>query len=97
MLHWPITEKILLVNNIIMNIPITDSNREKDILDLCKSVIGASAHCYDDPNGPYTTTCPFCKSKWYGDYKKSWATMSEISHYQDCAYTIAKDLSTGLI
>ncbi|HEY3525608.1 MAG TPA: hypothetical protein VGK47_05390 [Nitrososphaeraceae archaeon] len=75
----------------------TDKNREADILELCRQVLEVNSVFYDDPNGPYSSTCPFCGSVENGDYKKTHYSMSEITHSNDCAYIIAKDLSTGLL
>jgi len=81
-----------------MTSTITDPNREKDILALCKAVLSISPNWYDDPNGPYTTTCPFCSSrKWEGGSHQDYGYMSQIIHSSKCAYLIAKDLSTGLL
>tara|TARA_R110000772_G_scaffold200837_1_gene311297 strand:- start:61 stop:294 length:234 start_codon:yes stop_codon:yes gene_type:complete len=76
-----------------------DSPREKDVLQLCKAVLDVSAECWDNPNGAYETTCPFCYTKDYrgGSSSSFCASMSELDHTSDCAYLIAKDLSTGLI
>lgn len=72
--------------------------RDKDILKLCESVLNICPDCWDNPNGPYTTTCPFCYAKDYrGGGGNIWASMSELEHKHDCAYLIAKDLSTNLI
>jgi DNA repair photolyase len=72
--------------------------REKDILMLCKAVLDVSANYWDNPNGAYETSCPYCHVTTYrgGGGKEIWAAMKEIEHKQDCAYLIAKDLSTNL-
>lgn len=72
-----------------------DNQREKDIQTLCDAVLDISTLFYDNPNGPYESSCPFCYSKDYrGGGGSIQASMSEISHKSDCAYLIAKDLST---
>ena len=74
-----------------------EKEREKDIQQLCKEVIEMSAIGYDNPNGAYETTCPFCFSREDrgGGGVNNFATMSELKHDLDCAYLIAKDLSTN--
>lgn len=49
---------------------------------------------YDNPNGAYENSCPFCYSREDGGGDKPYASMSEIVHKPNCAYLIAKDLST---
>lgn len=67
--------------------------REKDILALCKSVVNMSPSNHYNPNGADTSTCPLCHEQVeYTD-----ADMTDIKHSPDCAYLIAKDLSTGLL
>jgi len=64
-------------------------SRETDIQKLCKQVL---EECY--PNENYNngeTSCPFCAESTY----KNNAGMQDIKHDADCAYLIAKDLSTG--
>lgn len=74
--------------------------RERDILTLCDAVLSMSANGWDNPNGAYETTCPLCYAKEYrggSPSGKIFAEMSEIEHKLNCAYLIAKDLSTNLI
>lgn len=71
---------------------VTSNDREKDIQRLCKQVLNAYPHTYYNPNGADTTTCPFCSQRV--DYSD--ADISDLKHSTDCAYNIAKDLSTGL-
>ena len=70
---------------------------EKDIQKLCKCVLNIEPNTYDNPNGCYETTCPFCNAydSRGGGKGSIWATMNELKHDIDCAYLIAKDLSTG--
>lgn len=73
-----------------MNVTIkTDINRERDILSLCKSVLNIDVHFWDNPK----SRCPFCNAVQWSDN----VSMAELKHAQDCAYTIAKDLTTGLL
>lgn len=72
--------------------------REKDVLKLCEAVLDISPIHWDNPNGPYETTCPFCNVTSYrGGGGSIWASMSELNHESDCAYLVAKDLSTNLL
>ncbi|MBP6538916.1 MAG: hypothetical protein KAX53_02345 [Saprospiraceae bacterium] len=68
-------------------------DREKDVLKLCKAVLDMSPAVHYNGNGPDTSTCQLCyKHVNYPD-----ADISEIQHSSECAYLIAKDLSTNLI
>ena len=70
--------------------------REIDVQKLCDAVLEVSPDCWDNPNGAYETTCPFCYAKDYrGGSGNIWASMSELNHKPNCAYLIAKDLSTN--
>lgn len=80
------------------NIPeIKEGTREADIQALCSAVLNASPNFWDNPNGAYENTCPFCRAVEYRGGQNSFADMSDIDHKPDCAYLIAKDLSTGLL
>lgn len=70
--------------------PPSDS-REKDIQELCRQVLNCQPEVYYNPNGADITTCPFCINK----VENSSGDMEEISHDINCAYNIAKDLSTN--
>ena len=71
--------------------------REIDVQKLCKAVLDTSPDCWDNPNGAYETTCPFCYAEEHrgGGKGSIWASMSELDHKSDCAYLIAKDLFTN--
>jgi hypothetical protein len=71
--------------------------RESDIQKLCLAVLNANANHYDNPNGGYESTCPFCdKTISKGGGKNGeFVDIDEINHELDCAYLIAKDLSTN--
>lgn len=81
--------------------PIKESRskeREEDVLKLCEAVLDVSPIYWDNPNGPYETTCPFCDATSYrGGNGLIWESMSELNHNSDCAYLLAKDLSTNLL
>ena len=66
-------------------------SRERDIKELCKQVLNASASVYYHPHGPYTITCPFCGEDVFVDTYD----LADIEHDTNCGYLIAKDLSTG--
>jgi len=68
-------------------------DRESDIINLCQQVLNATPATYCNPNGADDTTCPFCRKQVYYAY----ADMSDIKHDINCAYILAKDLSTNLI
>ena len=66
------------------------SAREKDIQKLCCGVLDATPNVQYTHNGDYSQ-CPFCSVEVrYEEYD-----ISKLSHNPDCAYLIAKDLSTG--
>ncbi len=68
--------------------------REKELQELCISVLNVSPHTYFNPHGADETTCPFC---WEKDYSNGcMANISEIKHKPDCAYNIAKGLLTNI-
>lgn len=71
--------------------------REKEVLELCKQVLDVSPEWYDNPNGAYESTCPFCREKEYRGWENSFAAIDEISHNPNCAYLIAKGLTTNLL
>jgi hypothetical protein len=73
--------------------PEQDNLREQDVLSLCEKVRNISAVYNYNPNGPDTSSCPFCHESVYDDF----GDMSEITHKQNCAYLLAKDLSTNLV
>lgn len=66
--------------------------RDKDILALAHAVLNMSPNTYYNPNGADTSTCPICFERVYS----ADASISDIKHATDCAYLIAKDLSTNL-
>lgn len=79
------------------NLPIEHSpERETDVQKLCLAVLEASPNWWDNPNGAYESTCPFCYATVYTGSINSMPSISEIKHKLDCAYLIAKDLSTNI-
>lgn len=73
------------------------TQREKDIQSLCKKILGMSPSFWDNPNGAYENECPFFSAvELRGGNEGMYAEMDELNHEQDCAYLIAKDLSTNL-
>lgn len=70
--------------------------REKDIQLMCKAVLEIGIIFYDNPNGAYESNCPFCNAEELrGGGGNIWADMDELNHDLNCAYLIAKDLSTN--
>lgn len=69
---------------------------QKDVITVCKALFYIGADHWDNPNGPYTSTCPLCHAKEYGGGDKSWYSMDEIVHKPECAYLVAKDMLTGI-
>ena len=70
---------------------------ENEVNLLVKKVLEVELSFYDNPNGGYEYTCPFC-----GEYKsvgggENSPTMGTLKHDLDCAYLIAKSLSTNLL
>lgn len=69
--------------------------REYEIQQVLKAVINANVDSFDNPNGGYENTCPFCCTMTYGNYNHPWLDMHELTHDMNCAYIIAKGLMTG--
>ena len=68
--------------------------REKELQELCRKVMNANPERYYNPNGADETICPFC---WAKDYSTGCtADIEDIEHEPDCAYNIAKGLSTNI-
>ncbi len=70
--------------------------REDDIKILCIAVLNVSPSFWDNPNGGYENSCPFCYNVAYGDSKSYSREMSDIKHNHGCAYLVAKDLTTNI-
>ena len=65
--------------------------REKDIQELCRQVLDVI--CHYSPSSSMNAkenTCPFCGADGYWNQD-----INEIEHDMNCAYLIAKDLSTN--
>ena len=64
----------------------------KEIQALIEGVAAMDPVFFDDPNGPYSMTCPFCSE--YIDYggNRSHPTMQDIQHDKNCIWLIAKKL-----
>lgn len=76
---------------------VQSEQRELDIQKLCTAVLDTSPNYWDNPNGPYETSCPYCDATIYrGGGGAIWASMHELNHELNCAYLIAKDLSTNI-
>jgi len=66
-------------------------SRESDIQELCKKVLEIELDYNDDE---YEYVCPFCLEAIFVSYSISNKPMEEIKHDTNCAYLIAKDLTT---
>ena len=67
--------------------------REKDIQELCKQILEMPSEFWDNPNGTYEFSCPFCSAI---EYMVGFnMDISKLKHDNNCAYLIAKDLSTN--
>jgi len=66
-----------------------DSERERDIQSLCSQVIANAVTEEYNPNGPDYFICKFCYNR------EPSMDASKLVHDADCAYLIAKDLSSG--
>jgi len=73
-----------------------DENREREVQALVAAVLDTSVEFFDDPNGPYTWSCPFCYAKKTGGYAllEKGFSMDDLDHVTECAYLIAKGLRT---
>jgi hypothetical protein len=73
-----------------------DENREREVQNICTEILNQSIEFYDNPNGPYEFSCPFCCRKLTGgrDLYKKGVKLAEIKHSPNCIYLIAKDLKT---
>lgn len=68
--------------------------REKELQELCIQVLNVTPNTYFNSNGADETTCPFCNAK---DYSTGCtAYIEDIKHTTNCAYNIAKALSTNV-
>ena len=85
-----------IIGNSVLS-AVHSEQREIDVQKLCKAILETPPNCWDNPNGAYETSCPFCYTEELrgGGKDSIWATMGELQHESDCAYLIAKDLSTN--
>lgn len=66
--------------------------READLQKLCSAVTNVGLSFHYNPNGADWGNCPFC----WAEYHNEDFTMEDIKHEPNCAYFIAKDLSTNI-
>jgi len=71
--------------------------REDEIRKLCAQVLEMSTEFWDNPNGPYEHTCPFCRIMVGTGGNQPNPGMKDLPHEPDCAYLIAKSLMTGIM
>ena len=50
---------------------------------------------YDNPNGAYEYSCPFCSAGKDIGGNRPGVIMSELDHDSDCIYTLANDVSNS--
>ena len=81
------------ISSLIYALTGKDQGREKDIMELCQKVIDTSAFYEYNSNSHDRTICPFCHEFDFGDK----GNMNTIDHKNDCAWLLAKDLTTNLI
>jgi len=73
-----------------------DKQREKDVQDLCQQILEMPVDFWDNPYGAYENSCPFCGVvECRSGGKNYYVSMSELKHNNNCAFLIAKDLSTN--
>ncbi len=75
---------------------IHSDQREAELQKLCTLVRNTDAEWVNNMNGPDYYECPFCKSSKL-KVKTAKYNLADYEHKIDCAYLIAKDLSTNLI
>jgi hypothetical protein len=63
-----------------------------DIKKLCEGVLETSTIFYDNPDGPYENSCPFCGVTMYTGGNEGYPSMSDLNHREDCVYLLAKKL-----
>ena len=63
------------------------------VYNICQKVIDIGAIYEYNSNSYNATRCPFCTGFEYHDR----GSMDTIKHDNDCAWLLAKDLSTGLL
>jgi hypothetical protein len=69
--------------------------REQDVQKLIDSVLEVEPDFYDNPNGGYEYTCPFCFAE-VSVGGGSNISMADLKHDpKECAWLIARDLNTG--
>lgn len=74
-----------------------DENREREVQELCRLVIEEDVEFDFSDYGPDVYYCPYCCARTLTrDVPKRNVTLADIKHDPDnCAYLIAKDLSTN--
>lgn len=73
-----------------------DENREQEVQNLCEQVLEMGVKAFSSDYSDDGYTCPYCSefvSVYNVEYGKK--IIEQIPHATDCAYLIAKDLSTG--
>lgn len=76
------------------NIPKHLDARERDIQKLCKQVLSLKPYKYDTVMYN-ASVCKFCDAEKFWANRRDEPQTEDIEHKPNCAYLIAKDLSTG--
>ncbi len=73
-----------------------DENREREVQLLVKEVLAGNVLFYDNPNGSYEWSCPYCCAKVEGGHETllKGVCMDDLQHDHECAYIIAKGLKS---
>lgn len=50
---------------------------------FAEDIISVSPTTWDDPNGPYIYSCPYCENS---RENVQWADMQDINHRENCPY-----------
>lgn len=69
--------------------------REEDIQKVIDGILNITPNFWDNPNGGYEYSCPFCNGEKTIEGNELPPTMKDIEHDIDCIWLIAQDLNTG--
>jgi hypothetical protein len=74
---------------------VENMSREDDIDKVLSFIVNNEPIFYDNPNGAYELSCPYCDAEEIRgcDQFKNPTTMETLKHDLDCLYLVAKDLS----
>jgi hypothetical protein len=69
--------------------------KESDVMQLVEGILDAQLEFFDNPNGPYEYTCPFCCAEERVGGHQDTPHITTIKHDLDCIYLVAKDMNIG--